>query len=71
MWVFNAFLYFCWLVFGAGGANTTYQEMVGSGAPCYAYVAVLADPAFPQDPSAQPGCWYDPSNVNPGTTMGK
>lgn len=56
MWVFNVFLYLCFLF---GGEQ--YAERVAAGSPCYAYVASLGD-----DTSLQPDCFYDPSNINPG-----
>ena len=61
MWVFNVWLYLNF-VFNPSG----YQQWKSAGQPCYAYVASLADPAFPQNPNVQPTCWYDPTNLNSG-----
>ena len=59
MWVFNVWLYLCFLF---GGIQ--YQERVNDGVACYVFVASVGD----EDPSTtvQPYCFYDPSNLNPG-----
>jgi hypothetical protein len=58
MWVFNVLLYLMF-VFNP----TVYDAMKASGAPCYAFVASLADAEHPAgiDP---PPCFYDPTNAN-------
>ena len=56
MWVFNVFLYLCFLF-----SPKQYDASVAAGAPCYSYVANLGD-----DSGAQPICWYDPTNQNLG-----
>ena len=61
MWVLNIWLFMTFFF-----APDVYRAEVAAGSPCFAYVASLADPAFPQDSSVQPTCWYDATNVNPG-----
>lgn len=56
MWALNVWLYLCFFF-----APEQYKALVANGSPCYAYVASLGD-----NQGAQPACWYDPANVNPG-----
>lgn len=50
MWVFNVFLYLCFLF-----NQDFYRQLVErQGAECYFYVAEWGD----QDPDARPVCFY-------------
>ena len=57
MWFFNVFLYLLFLF-----APQYYQAFKDNGAPCYSWHAMTGA----ETPSAQPACFYDPSNTNPG-----
>ena len=54
MWHLNVLLYLLWFF-----NPPAYSAFVQAGAPCMSYMGDFAS----ADP--QPGCPYDPSNVNP------
>jgi hypothetical protein len=54
-WSFNLFLYFEF-----ASNPTGYAEFVADGSPCYAWVG------GGEPDSAQPACFYDPTNTNSG-----
>ena len=61
MWVLNIFLYLIWAASqGNPQMKELYNAMKAAGAPCFAYVPSLEDPAFPAM-SAPLVCFYDPS----------
>jgi len=57
MWVCAIWMLLCFYF-----APDQYQELKAMGEPCMIYVTALG----PYDGSAQPGCFYDPTNINSG-----
>ena len=49
MWVFNVFLYLCFLF-----NKPAYESLLNQGAECYAYIAAWGD----EDSSQPPPCFY-------------